>query len=209
MRRAIASLTLVTLLGISSGSDPFLWLEDVHGARAMAWVEAENAKTLRVLQNDPNFAGLYADALKIAQAKDRIPAPEFIAQDIYNFWQDDEHVRGIWRRTTPVDYASASPAWTTVLDLDAVAKAEAANWVWKGADCVWPREDRCLVYLSDGGEDAITAREFDLVTKQFVQNGFVLPHAKQRSRLGKQRRSARFARMVARRANDLRLSVRR
>ncbi len=181
MRRAIASLTLVTLLGISSGSDPFLWLEDVHGARAMAWVEAENAKTLRVLQNDPNFAGLYADALKIAQAKDRIPAPEFIAQDIYNFWQDDEHVRGIWRRTTPVDYASASPAWTTVLDLDAVAKAEAANWVWKGADCVWPREDRCLVYLSDGGEDAITAREFDLVTKQFVQNGFVLPHGKQRS----------------------------
>ncbi len=146
----------------------------------MAWVRAENAKTLRVLQNDPNFAGLYADALKIAQAKDRIPAPEFVAQAIYNLWQDGQHVRGIWRRTTPADYASASPAWTTVLDLDAVAKTESANWVWKGADCVWPRENRCLVFLSDGGEDAITAREFDLTTDQFVQGGFVLPRAKQR-----------------------------
>ena len=181
MRRAIASLTLVALLGMSSGSDPFLWLEDVHGARAMAWVRAENAKTLHVLQNDPNFAGLYADALTIAQAKDRIPAPQFIGQEVYNFWQDGQHIRGIWRRTTPADYASASPAWTTVLDLDAVAKAENANWVWKGADCVWPRENRCLVFLSDGGEDAITAREFDLTTNQFVQAGFVLPRAKQRT----------------------------
>ena len=124
----------------------------------MAWVKAENAKTLAVLQNDPNFAGLYADALKIAEAKDRIPAPEFINRSIYNFWQDSEHVRGIWRRTTAADFASASPAWTTVLDLDAIAKAKNANWVWKGADCVWPQENRCLVYLSDGGEDAITAR---------------------------------------------------
>jgi prolyl oligopeptidase len=181
MRRVIVSITIVALIGAASPSDPYLWLEDVHGARAMAWVRAENAKTLSVLQNDPNFAGLYADALKIAQAKDRIPAPEFIARAIYNFWQDGEHVRGIWRRTTPAEYASASPEWTTVLDLDAVAKSEHANWVWKGADCVWPQEERCLVFLSDGGEDAITAREFDLATKRFVPNGFVLPRAKQQT----------------------------
>jgi prolyl oligopeptidase len=175
----IALVTLCALLGTAPPGDPFLWLEDVHGARAMAWVHAENAKTLRVLQNDPNFAGLYADALQIAEAKDRIPVPEFIAGTIYNFWQDREHVRGIWRRTTPTEFAG-TPAWTTVLDLDALAKAENANWVWKGADCVWPRENRCLVYLSDGGEDAITAREYDLSAKQFVSDGFRLPRAKQR-----------------------------
>ena len=147
----------------------------------MAWVNAENAKTLAVLKNDPNFAGLYANALKIAEAKDRIPTPEFIGGSIYNFWQDDEHVRGIWRRTTSADFASASPEWTTVLDLDAVSKSENANWVWKGADCAWPQENRCIVYLSDGGEDAITAREYDLSAKQFVPNGFTLPQAKQRT----------------------------
>lgn len=180
MTRVIAALLFLALLGVVPASDPYLWLEDVHGTRAMAWVKAENAKTLAVLQNDPNFAGLYADALKIAEAKDRIPAPEFINRSIFNFWQDSEHVRGIWRRTTPADFASASPAWSTVLDLDAIAKTENANWVWKGADCVWPQENRCLVYLSDGGEDAITAREYDLSAKEFVQGGFSLPRAKQR-----------------------------
>ena len=179
MRRAIALVLCCVLLGADSANDPFLWLEDVHGTRAMAWVRAENAKTLAVLENDPNFPSLYADALRIAQASDRIPTPEFVQRSIYNFWQDDVHVRGIWRRTTAADFESASPAWTTVLDLDAIAKTENANWVWKGADCVWPRENRCLVDLSDGGEDAVTVREYDMVAKRFVSGGFSLPRAKQ------------------------------
>jgi prolyl oligopeptidase len=178
--RVTACVVFCTLLGVAPASDPFLWLEDVHGARAAAWVKSENAKTLRVLQTDPNFSGLYANALKIAEAKDRIPAPEFVARQVYNFWQDAQHVRGIWRRTTPAGYGSSAPQWSTVLDLDAVSRAENANWAWKGADCVWPSENRCMVYLSDGGEDAITAREYDLSAKQFVQGGFTLPRAKQR-----------------------------
>ena len=161
-------------------SDQFLWLEELNGARAMAWVKEQNAKTLAVLQKDPNFSALYADASKIAQAKDRIPVPSFIGGQVYNFWQDTDHVRGIWRRTTPADYAGATPNWTTVLDLDALAGSENANWVWKGADCVWPVENRCMVILSDGGEDAITAREFDLSSAAFVDGGLALPHGKQR-----------------------------
>jgi prolyl oligopeptidase len=189
MRRYLASAVFSSLLvvtvsasaqTVTDAADPFLWLEDVHGARAMAWVEAENAKTLAVLQTDPNFPSLYAGALKIAQAKDRIPTPEFIARQVYNFWQDDEHVRGIWRHTTPRDFAGTSPVWTTALDLDALAKAENANWVWKGADCFWPAENRCLVSLSDGGEDAVTVREFDLANGSFVTDGFTLSRGKQR-----------------------------
>ena len=160
-------------------TDPFLWLEDVHGARAITWVKAENAKTLAVLQADPRFAPLYAQALTIAQAQDRIPAPQIIDGQVYNFWQDDEHVRGIWRHTSVSDYASASPVWTTVLDLDALSRAENANWVWKGADCAWPAETRCLVFLSDGGEDADTVREFDLLSGTFVKDGFILSRGKQ------------------------------
>jgi prolyl oligopeptidase len=163
----------------ASPPDPFLWLEDVNGARAMDWVKAENAKTLGVLEKDSRYPGLYADALKIAEASDRIPVPEFLAGQVYNFWQDADHVRGLWRRTTLADYAQAQPGWSPVLDLDALARAEAANWVWKGSDCEWRAERRCLISLSDGGEDAVTVREFDLTSGGFVDGGFSLPRGKQ------------------------------
>jgi prolyl oligopeptidase len=161
--------------------DPFLWLEELNGARAMDWVRAENARSLKVLEADSRFKGLYDDALKIAEAKDRIPEPQFLDGAIFNFWQDSDHVRGIWRRTTVDDYRKPQPGWTTVLDLDAVAKAENANWVWKDADCAWPEERRCVVNLSDGGEDAATVREFDIEAGRFVEGGFNLARGKQRT----------------------------
>ncbi|HEY4101833.1 MAG TPA: prolyl oligopeptidase family serine peptidase [Gemmatimonadales bacterium] len=162
-----------------TSSDPFLWLEDQHGARSMAWVNAENAKTTAVLERDPHFAGFYRDALKIAEATDRIPSANFIGGALYNFWQDSAHVRGLWRRTTLESYRTPHPQWTTVLDLDSLARVEHANWVWEGVNCALPVQRRCMISLSDGGEDAITAREFDLATRAFVANGFVLPHGKQ------------------------------
>ena len=89
-------------------------------------------------------------------------------------------MRGIWRRTSLDSYRTGKPDWKTVLDLDALAKAEKANWVWKGATAPGPAERRCLISLSDGGEDAVTVREFDLATGKFVrQGGFVLPKGKQ------------------------------
>ncbi len=160
-------------------ADPFLWLEQVDGARAMQWVRAENARTLGVLEQDPRFARLHADALALVQSKDRLPDAQLIGGDVYTFWQDAEHVRGIWRRTSRAGFAAAQPVWETVLDLDAIAAAEHAHWVWHGADCERPRETRCLVSLSDGGEDASTVREFDLATRAFVPDGFVLPTSKQ------------------------------
>ena len=163
----------------SEPADPFVWLEDPRSARALAWVKAQDARTLRILQSDPRYAGTYAQALRLAEAQDRIPYPTLVAGDVYNFWQDAVHVRGIWRYATRAAYRRAAPRWRTALDLDAVSKSERANWVWKGADCVWPAERHCLISLSDGGEDAVTVREFDLGSHSFVRGGFVLPHGKQ------------------------------
>ena len=162
-------------------ADPYRWLEDVHGDRSMTWVKAENAKTVAVLERDPRYATIYSQALSMAQARDRIPYVTFLGGALYNFWQDSAHVRGIWRKTTLASYQrDRAPVWTVVLDLDSLANAEHANWVWHGATCQQPAERRCMLDLSDGGEDASTVREFDLATHSFVKNGFTLSRGKQR-----------------------------
>ena len=159
--------------------DPYIWLEDKDGAKPLAWVEAENARTLPRLQGDPRYKGLYADALAIASAKDRIPMPQQVMGRILNFWRDADHPQGVWRWTTPAGYAAADPAWTTLIDLDALSRAEGKKWVWKGFTCLQPAERYCLVALSEGGEDAVSYREFDLEKGAFVAGGFDLPKSKQ------------------------------
>jgi prolyl oligopeptidase len=161
-------------------ADPYIWLEQVSSPQAMAWVERHNEVTTNRLEADPRYARNYAEALEIAGAKDRIPRPEFVHGDIYNFWQDREHLRGIWRKTTLADYTLPEPHWTTVLDIDAMNKAEGKSWVFKGAEILKPDETRCMIHLSDGGEDAVVAREFDLETGKFVEDGFTLPRGKHR-----------------------------
>jgi prolyl oligopeptidase len=175
----LLSLVVVASAFAAETPDPYIWLEQVDSPRAIEWVKKENDKTTQVLEKDPRYAGLYQDALEIAEAKDRIPMPKVLAGTIYNFWQDSDHLRGIWRHTSAQDYRSASPAWSTVLDLDALAMAEKANWFLKNINCSEPDEHRCTLSLSDGGEDAVTVREFDLPSKTFVTDGFVLPHGKQ------------------------------
>lgn len=155
------------------------WLSQIDGARAMGWVRAQNARSLKVLQSDPHYAGFYAQALAIEQSHDRLAMPMPLAGAIFNFWRDKDHVRGILRRTTQVSFLGSTPDWRTVLDLDALTRREHANWVYEGLNCAEPGETRCLVSLSDGGEDATTEREFDLASGQFVKGGFTLPHSKQ------------------------------
>ena len=185
MRLALLALVWTTALVAtlhaepSDKNDPYLWLEDVQGERALSWVSAENAKTLDVLEKDPRYPGLYAAALTIAEAKDRIPTPRIIHGEVYNFWQDADHVRGIWRKAALADYRAAEPHWQTVLDLDALAARENANWFNQGEDCEQTQQRRCLISLSDGGEDATTVREFDLATQGFVEGGFTLPRSRQ------------------------------
>jgi prolyl oligopeptidase len=160
-------------------ADPYIWLEDVNGERSMNWVHAENAKTLGVLEKDPRFEGLFKDAVKIAEAKDKIAYPGFLGGEIYNFWQDADHVQGVWRKTSFDDYQKSDPHWTTVIDMDALSKANGKHLVFDGANCLRPGERYCLISLSDGGEDATTEREFDLKTGEFIEDGFTLPHSKQ------------------------------
>ncbi len=159
-------------------TDPYLWLEDVHGEKPLAWVKEQNARALQILKADPDYERDYTDILALLDATDRIPFGGLNHQYIFNFWQDAEHHKGVWRRTTIADYANSSPHWETLLDLDALAGAEKENWVYKGSSCT-DDLSRCLVSLSRGGGDAAVVREFNLGTKSFLKDGFVLPEAKQ------------------------------
>lgn len=177
---AVLAMTAPAAAQDAPADDPHVWLEDWNGAKSMAWVEAENKTTLARLQNDPRYKGFYDKALAIASAKDRIPYPAPLNGRVFNFWRDTDHPQGIWRTTSEAGYRAAEPAWTTALDLDALSKAESKKWVWKGSNCLDPDERRCLLNLSDGGEDAVTVREFDMAGAKFVEGGFTLPTSKQR-----------------------------
>ena len=132
---ALSLLGLATSIGARAADapDPYLWLEDVSSPRVDAWVKTENTKTLDVLERDPRYPTLYSQALEIAEAKDRIPTPRFLGDAVYNFWQDADHVRGIWRKTDLAGYRTDAPVWTTVLDLDllapiATSRTSASAW---------------------------------------------------------------------------------
>ena len=167
----------------AADDDPYLWLEEVQGERALAWVRERNAQSRAVLEAHPRFAEMRERFLEILDSKEKIPYVSRQGDVLLNLWRDAAHPRGLWRRTSLVSYRQATPAWETVLDLDALASAEKENWVWHGAACFGPAYRRCLISLSRGGADAHVVREFDTQSMRFVEaqdGGFVLPEAKSR-----------------------------
>lgn len=167
-------------------TDPYAWLEDVEGTAALEWVTARNAETMAGLGATPAFAATRDQVLAVLDSTDKIPDVSRIGDRYYNVWRDAEHERGLWRRTTLESFRAAEPQWETVLDLDALNAAEGESWVWHGATVLRPavpgeHPRRALVDLSRGGSDADVTREFDLVTKAFVdpaEGGFHRPESK-------------------------------
>ena len=179
----IASTVLPAVLAAGAAAeladqDPWLWLEDVGGEAPLAWVKERNARTAEAYAGSAAFAASRDRFKAILDSDERIPYVSRRGDAWYNFWRDEEHPRGIWRRTTLEEYRKESPAWEIVLDVDALAEAEGENWVFKGAEYRRPDFRRCLLLLSRGGADAVVVREFDLVEKAFVEDGFFLREAK-------------------------------
>ncbi|WP_439476534.1 prolyl oligopeptidase family serine peptidase [Brevundimonas sp.] len=161
-------------------ADDHLVLEEVNGTEAIAFVAESNRRALASLEGDRRYETFRQQTEAILTATDRIPSPSFLGDGIGNFWQDAANPKGVWRRTTLESYRSANTRWETMLDIDALSRAEGRDWVWKGADCLAPDETRCLISLSDGGKDAVVVREFDTSTGLWVEDGFILPEGKHR-----------------------------
>jgi prolyl oligopeptidase len=182
----LAKLALVVsataLLAVSAVAeekgDPFTWLEEIEGAKAIEWAKAENAQSLRVLEGDPRFAPMRAEARTILTSPSRLPLGTIHHGAVYNFWQDQAHVRGVWRRASVESYAQGKPDWETLIDFDRLARDENENWVADEIVCLAPEYRHCMVELSRGGGDTSTWREFDTRSRRFVPGGFALPEAK-------------------------------
>ena len=163
---------------VTTTNDPYLWLEEVQGARALEWARERNKQSQAALEAVPHFAQTRAKLLEVLDNRDQIPYVKRRGDHVWNLWKDATHKRGLWRRTTLTEYRKPQPQWETLLDVDALAKAENENWVWAAGDCLAPEYTRCLISLSRGGADATVVREFDLTARTFVKNGFALPEAK-------------------------------
>jgi len=158
-------------------NDPYAWLEEVHGAKPLAWVAEQNKISLGHLKADPRYQKNYDSILSVLDASDRIPYGSLDHGFVYNFWQDAKNPKGVWRRTSIADYQNAAPHWQLLLDVDALAKTEKENWVFAGAECS-PGQLRCLIRLSRGGGDAVVIREYHLKAMKLASDGFSLPEAK-------------------------------
>jgi len=177
LRVILATLCFGSIAAVASDNDPYLWLSDIHGARALAWAKGQTAKSDAQLKSDPVYRLTHDTILRELDVQDRIPLAELDHGDAYNFWQDKTHARGVWRVTSIADYASAAPHWQTLLDVGRLDAEEKTPFVWQGATCA-PGGERCLVRLSPGGGDATTVREFDLKSRRFLAGGFALPQSK-------------------------------
>ena len=166
------------VVGVQILDDPFIWLEEVESDDALAWAAEQNALSIPKLQGDPRFETIRSEIEAVLTSEDRIPSGSLVNGNVYNFWQDNDHIRGILRRTSLESYAGDSTQWETVLDIDELATIESANWVYKGRTCLPGNPSRCLIHLSDGGKDAVSIREFDLDLANFIDGGFFVGEAK-------------------------------
>lgn len=158
--------------------DPYIWLEEVDSKDALEFAEKHSGKSLDVLQSHPQYESIYRMSLEIYNSDERVVYPGIRGDYIYNFWQDDKHPRGIWRRTRRADFLAGNTNWEVLLDIDAMSAEDSVKWVYKGVSGLYPDYDRFLVSLSKGGGDAVVIREYDVNTRSFIDDGFFVDESK-------------------------------
>lgn len=162
----------------SISDDQFLWLEEIDSDRSLAWVKSRNDLSFKRLSSDRRYPHIEEQVRKILLASDRLPSTSIHSNFSHRFWQDAKHKRGLWQRMPLQDFKNGLENWHTILDFDKLAAEENENWVYQSLSCKEPENKRCIIRMSRGGGDSSVAREFDVESKQFVSNGFVLPAAK-------------------------------
>jgi len=178
LRLALVTLTAIGSHALAETADPYIDLENIDSPASLDWAREQNARSLAELEKQPEFAAMRREALEILTSEARIPYGAIRGDNVFNFWQDQTHVRGVLRRASLESYAAGKPDWETLLDVDALDRSEKENWVYQGVECLAPNYERCIIGLSRGGTDASVYREFSTTKRRFIAGGFVIPEAK-------------------------------
>ncbi|PZT90543.1 MAG: S9 family peptidase [Citromicrobium sp.] len=179
MATALAFAAAPLVAQETDADDPYIWLEDIQGDRALEQVREWNADTEAVLTAAPEYPVARAWSKQILDDDRQIAMPDAIQGDyVTNLWRDADNPRGLWRIASLDSYKDGTPEWRVLIDVDQLGRDEGKSWVWHGANCLAPAYTRCLVSLSPGGTDADVVREFDIASGSFVEGGFTLPEAK-------------------------------
>jgi prolyl oligopeptidase len=181
--RLLSTMAAAALLAAAAPApdqaDPHLALEEIEGAGPIATVKQWNAATAKALTTQPRFAAYRRRAETLLEDDAQIAEPDRVIGDrVLNVWHDAKNPRGLWRIASLESFSAGKPDWTVLIDIDALGRSEGKSWVWHGVTCRTPSYDRCIVALADGGTDAVVQREFDIASKTFVADGFVVPQAK-------------------------------
>lgn len=166
--------------GLQKSDDQYLWLEEIEGQKSLEWVRQHNQKTIDELQKNDQYRHFESELKKLVLDKDRIPRVQLYQDTVFNFWQDEKHVKGILRRASLASYRQNKPQWEVLIDFDELSKKDQKDWVYKGFECLQPQNNPCLISVSDGGKDASVVKEFDFKKKKFVEDGFNFPESIQR-----------------------------
>ncbi|MCU0376678.1 MAG: prolyl oligopeptidase family serine peptidase [Bacteroidales bacterium] len=189
MRKLINLVLVILILSILPGcgtsgketselADPWLWLEEIEGEKALEWVRAQNDISEKEFAGQPLYAELKERFLEVMNDKEQVIYPDLQGDIVYNLWQDEKNERGLWRRMKKEDFISGKSEWDVVLDLDKLSAAENRKWVFHGASWLGPDNQVCLLNLSDGGKDESVIREFDVMKREFITDGFVIDESK-------------------------------
>ena len=148
-------------------SDPYLWLEDVEDPKALDWVRAQNAKSQAELASTPDSSSSRPTSSRSSIPTRKHPGGREARRVLLQLLEGQGRTRaasGAAPRSS--EYRKAEPKWETMLDLDALNKAERRELgLARRRLPARPPTTRCLVALSRGGADADVTREFDLATK--------------------------------------------
>jgi prolyl oligopeptidase len=182
---ALMALTVFLLPGCggenkktADTTDPYLWLEDIEGTKALDWVRAQNKISEEAFTKQPLYTQLRDRFLVVFNDRERVIYPDMVGNDIYNLWQDEKNERGVWRRMSKEDYLGGKNDWKVILDLDKLSAEENRKWVFHGASWLGPDNKICLLNISDGGKDESVIREFDAARAAFIPGGFTVGESK-------------------------------
>jgi len=132
---------------------PFLWLEEVEGRRPSPGRRIRT-RSRRPVREGQAVKPIYDRTMQILDSQERIPT-EPRGDTVYNFWQDKDHPRGIWRR----GLSRRTGRRRRMGDGDRSRRDEKRRIPWRGRGEL-PRPERVSdVSMSRGGSDAAVYRD--------------------------------------------------